>query len=137
MRLRAALPERPEMTRTRWWIGACLAALLLLGPTSGWPHAYLVKSAPARRAVLLRAPTRVQLWFNERLEPRFSRVSVWDREGKQVDSGDVQVGPDELIRLSVGVPPLAPGTYTVKFRVLSVDGHVVEDQFLFTIRESQ
>jgi hypothetical protein len=30
--------------------------------------------------------------------------------------------------LSVGIPPLAPGTYTVRYRVLSVDGHVVESE---------
>jgi methionine-rich copper-binding protein CopC len=45
------------------------------------------------------------------------------------------VGPDDLKRLSVGVSPLAPGTYTVRYRVLSVDGHVVESEFSFTIRE--
>ena len=35
--------------------------------------------------------------------------------------------------------PLAwsPGIYTVKFRALSVDGHVVESQFPFTVRESR
>ncbi len=109
---------------------------LVLAPAVAWPHAYLVKSAPTRRAVLLRAPARVQLWFNERLEPQFSRVSVWDRDGKQVDQGDAMVGPDDPTRLSVGVSSLAPGTYTVKFRVLSVDGHVVEDQFPFTLRGS-
>jgi methionine-rich copper-binding protein CopC len=86
--------------------------------------------------VLLHAPTRVQLWFNERLEVQFSHLSVWNRDGKQVDHGDVQVGPDDLKLLSVGVGPLAPGQYTVKFRVLSVDGHVVEQQFPFTIRGS-
>ena len=109
---------------------------LLLTPAVGWSHAYLVKSAPARRAVLLRAPARVQLWFNERLEPQFSRVSVWDGSGKQVDLGVAQVGPDDPTRLSVSVSPLAPGTYTVKFRVLSVDGHIVENEFPFTIRSS-
>jgi methionine-rich copper-binding protein CopC len=113
-----------------------LTAVLLLAPVVAWAHAYLVKSSPARRAVLLHAPTRVQLWFNERLEAQFSHLSVWNRDGKQVDHGDVQVGPDDLKLLSVGVGPLAPGQYTVKFRVLSVDGHVVEQQFPFTIRAS-
>jgi methionine-rich copper-binding protein CopC len=113
---------------------AVLLALVLLVPGLAWPHAYLVKSSPARRAVLSRAPTEVQLWFNERLEPRFSRLSVWDSEGQQVDTGDGQVGP-EPTRLSVRVQPLTPGSYTVKFRVLSVDSHVVEEQFSFTIRE--
>jgi len=113
-----------------------LLALLVLSPAVAVPHAYLVRSAPARRAVLLRAPARVQLWFNERLESQFSRVSVWDGNGKQVDLGDAQVGPNDTTGLSVGISPLVPGTYTVKFRVLSVDGHIVEGEFPFTLRAS-
>jgi copper resistance protein C len=30
---------------------------------------------------------------------------------------------------------LAPGKYSVKFRVLSVDGHVVESTFDFTVKD--
>lgn len=112
-----------------------IVTVLLLAPEVGWPHAYLVKSSPARRAVLVRAPTEVQLWFNERLEAAFSRLTVVDGDGRQVDAGDVRVGPDDPKRLSVGVAPLAPGTYTVRYRVLSVDGHIVESEFSFTIRE--
>ena len=116
-------------------IHAALAALLvLLLPADGWSHAYLVRSAPAARTTVGRAPERIQLWFNERLEPAYSRVSVWSRDGKQVDTGDVEVAASEPTRLSVGVPALPAGTYTVKFRVLSVDGHVVEAEYAFTVR---
>jgi copper resistance protein C len=111
-----------------------LFALLLLGPVSSWPHAYLVKSSPTRRAVLSRPPTRVQLWFNERLEAQFSQLSVWDASERQVDNQDVQVDADDAKKLSVGVSDLPSGTYHVKFRVLSVDGHIAESDFPFTIR---
>jgi hypothetical protein len=119
------------------WVVAGLLALLTLAPGIGWSHAYLVKSVPARRAALSHSPARVQLWFNERLEASFSHLSVWDHEGVQVDLGDAEVGLDDPKRLSVGVPPLAPGAYTVKYRVLSVDGHIVESHFSFTVRGSQ
>jgi hypothetical protein len=99
-----------------------------------WGHAQLLKSVPARRAVLSRPPERVQLWFNERLEPAFSQLLVWDRNGTQVDLKDAQVGPDDSKRLSISLPTLEPGVYLVKFRVLSVDGHVVASEFPFTIR---
>ncbi len=124
------------MMRARWIVVGLFGFLLLL-PGVAWPHAKLVKSVPARRATVSRTPERVQVWFNERLEAEFSRLSVWDHEGKQVDLGDVKVGPNDPRKLSVGVPPLEPGTYTVKFRVLSVDGHVVEGEFPFTIRGSR
>jgi methionine-rich copper-binding protein CopC len=120
-----SVPRRPVLAAL---------ALLLLVPAEGWSHAYLVRSTPAARAVVGRSPERVQLWFNERLEPAYSRVSVWDREARRVDVGDVEVGPTERTRLSVGLPPLPAGTYTVKYRVLSVDSHVVEGEFRFTVR---
>ncbi|HXH13272.1 MAG TPA: copper resistance CopC family protein [Alphaproteobacteria bacterium] len=116
------------------WFRNLLIALLLLLPVGAWTHAVLVKSSPARRAVLSQPPARVQLWFNERLEARFSQLTVWDADGHQVDAQDVQVGPDDAKRLSVGLADLASGMYTVKFRVLSVDGHVVEGEFPFTVR---
>jgi len=111
-----------------------LLGLLLLAPAIGWTHAVLVKSSPARRAMLVRAPARVQLWFNERLEPAFSALAVVDATGQQVDLKDVRVGPDDPRLLSVSLPPLSPGTYTVRFRVLSVDGHIVESEYPFTLR---
>jgi methionine-rich copper-binding protein CopC len=111
-----------------------VAALGVGPPAPAWSHAYLVRSTPVVRAVVGRAPERVQLWFNERLEPAYSRVSVWTGAGERVDAGDVQVAPTEPTRLSVGVPPLPAGAYIVKYRVLSVDGHVVEAQFGFVVR---
>ena len=118
-------------------VGAGIIALLLLTPSLGSAHAYLVKSAPARRAVLFTSPTRIQLWFNERLEPRFSSLSVVDANGKRVDLGNAQVVVEDPKQLTVGITTLTPGVYSVKFRVLSVDGHVVENSFPFTIRETQ
>jgi len=118
--------------------GVLLVALtLVLTAAESWAHAVLVRSSPTARATLSRPPERVLLWFNERLEPAYSRASVWDTLGQQVDAADAVVDTGEPTRLSVGLPGLKPGTYTVKFRVLSVDGHLVESQFPFTVRESR
>jgi methionine-rich copper-binding protein CopC len=108
--------------------------VLLLVPALGQAHASLVKSVPARRAVLTRPPDRVQLWFNEPIEPRFSRVSVWNAAGQQVDLSDLRVDPGNPKLLSVGLPAsLPPGAYAARYRVLSVDGHVVEGELPFTL----
>ena len=118
------------MTRASRWRGGALAVALLAGLACPAPparaHASLVRSTPAHRAVLGQMPDRVQLWFNERLEPAYSTVSVWNEAGAQVDGGDVAVGPDDSRRLSVTVEARQSGLYTVKYRVLSVDGHIVE-----------
>jgi methionine-rich copper-binding protein CopC len=51
-----------------------------------------------------------------------------------VDAGDARVTESEPTELSVRVPPLPAGAYTVKYRVLSVDGHLVESEFVFSVR---
>jgi methionine-rich copper-binding protein CopC len=126
------------MTRGR---GGALALALLAwlacpAPPAG-AHASLVRSTPAHRAVLGQMPERVQLWFNERLEPAYSTVSVWTEAGAQVDGRDVLVGPDDPRRLSVTVESRQSGLYTVKYRVLSVDGHIVDSRFTFTVKTSR
>jgi copper resistance protein C len=117
----------------RQLIPAGLAALVLW-PAAVLAHAVLVKSVPAQRAVLAESPPRVLLWFNERLEPAYSKASVTNEAGAQVDLRDVAVSAEDPKRLAVSLPPLVPGRYTVSFRVLSVDGHVVESTLTFTVK---
>ena len=114
-----------------------LLGFFLLIPSTVSAHAYLVKSVPAGRATLFNSPEKIQLWFNERLEPKYSYASVHDPAGKRVDSDNAQVLAEDPKQLSIGVKNLPAGRYTVKFRVLSVDGHVVEQSFPFTIREAK
>ena len=119
------------------WVAAALALALLAGAPTVDParaHAVLVRSAPSHRAVLGRPPERVDLWFNEKLEPAYSTVSIWNEAGGQVDERDAKVAPDDPRRLSVSFAARASGQYTVKYRVLSVDGHIVDSRFTFTVK---
>lgn len=108
-----------------------LAALL---PAVAQAHAFLVRSAPPKRAVLRDPPQQVELWFNERLEPSFAALALSGSGGTDVVTEQPLVAPDDRKRLTLQLPPLKPGTYTVRYRVLSVDGHVAEDSFTFTVR---
>jgi len=73
------------------------------------------------------------VWFTENLEPAFSTLEVWDKEGKRVDAGPAEVSPTSPAMLQVPVKALGPGTYRVKWRVLSVDTHVTEGEFTFHV----
>jgi methionine-rich copper-binding protein CopC len=119
----------------RLWV--LVFCILLVSPSTVLPHASLIKSVPARRAHIFRSPPQIQLWFSERLEARFSSLRVIDSGGKRVDLGNVAVDTNDPKRISVGVKPLVPGLYKIRFRVLSVDGHIVENEFSFTIRDTQ
>ena len=114
-------------------IRSSLFLVLLLASSGLWAHAYLVKSAPAQRAVLYRSPASIQLWFNERLEPRYSSLSLSDAGGKPVQTGKAEVSSEDPKQLSAPIKSLPPGRYLIKYRVLSVDGHIVQDQFPFTV----
>ena len=115
---------------------AGLAFVLILVtalPLNASAHAALVKSSPARGTTLLQHPQRVELVFSERLEPAYSTVEVVDAANQPVDLRDGSLSPADSRWLTVSLPPLTAGKYTVRFRVLSVDGHVVQSEFPFTI----
>jgi len=119
----------------RLWV--LVFCILLVSPSTVLPHASLIKSVPARRAQIFKSPPQIQLWFSERLEARFSSLRVIDSSGNRVDLDNVAVDTNDPKRISVGVKPLVPGQYKIRFRVLSVDGHVIEDEVPFTIRDTQ
>lgn len=125
----------PARSRIRLPHAAALTlAALLATPLGAAAHALLAKSDPARRAVLSKPPAQVRLWFNERLEPAFSSLSVHDAAGNPVTTASAQVAPEDPKRLQLALPSLPAGTYTVRYQVLSVDGHTVNSSFTFTIR---
>jgi methionine-rich copper-binding protein CopC len=114
-------------------LGVALLVGVGLRVTTSEAHASLVASAPAQRATIAHPPPRVVLTFNERLEPAYTRVSVWDAGGQQVDLKDAALDSENQKIVNVSLPPLPPGRYTVRYRVLSVDGHIVEASFVFSV----
>jgi copper transport protein len=110
------------------------AAFMLGRAPAVWAHADLVRSEPPANSVLSQPPERVTIWFTEPLEPQFADIQVLDAGGQRVDNGDTAVDPQDRTRLSVSLPPLAEGIYTVAWRnVSTVDGHKVRGNFLFSI----
>jgi copper resistance protein C len=109
------------------------AAVVLAGAAAAAAHATLVRSVPASRASVRQPPGRVELWFSERLEPAFSTASAWSATGARVDRQDASVAADDPKRLAMTLSGAVPGRYTVRYRVLSVDGHVTEGSFSFTV----
>ncbi len=113
---------------------ALVLAAAAVMPMPADAHALLVRTSPPKRAVLRDPPKQVELWFNERLEPAFATLTVSDGAGAPVSGAQATVGGNDRKRITVELPPLAPGSYVVRFRVLSVDGHVAEDSFGFSVR---
>jgi methionine-rich copper-binding protein CopC len=126
-------------------LAAALTLALLLGaPPVTLPraaaHAIVLESVPARDAVLDRAPERVILRFNSKIEKRLSRITL--ATGKEApvpvsiltDGADSDQQPDRLV---VPLRPLPPGGYVLRYKVLSADGHITEGALKFTVTGRQ
>jgi methionine-rich copper-binding protein CopC len=115
-------------------LGAAVAlAALLLGAGVAWSHAFLERAEPRVGSTVKSAPSQVRAWFTQELEPAFSTLEVVNEKGERVDRGPAQVDASSRALLLVPLKPLGPGTYRVKWRVLSVDTHVTEGDFTFRV----
>jgi methionine-rich copper-binding protein CopC len=113
---------------------ALLFAMAALPAAGAWAHAFLEHAKPPVGSSVASAPAQVSLQFTQRLEPAFSRVQVLDPAGKRVDRDDAKVAADDPTTLVVSLSALGPGRYVVKWRVLSVDTHVTEGDYAFTVQ---
>src|SRR6266702_356385 len=117
-----------------------VAVLLALGlafafPAASEAHAILLRSDPAKDAVLPVAPSQVRMWFSEALNPAFSTAVVVNGANKRVDIGNALVSPSDPTEMDVTLKPnLPPAVYVVIYRTDSnVDGHILTGSFLFSV----
>jgi len=111
---------------------ALSVALIVIGAVAH-AHAVLDHASPAVGSTVATAPAVLSLSFTQEIEPAFSKVSVTNAAGQRVDLENIQVPPGAPAELRVGLRSLPPGTYTVSWRVVSVDTHPTEGRFQFTI----
>lgn len=117
------------------WRFVLLALLAFVGSLAASAHGYVVRSIPADRSALERPPTRLQYWFSEDLEPRFSEIHLRDQSGAIIASGAVDEKNHALLTLR---PPadLGDGAYIVELRpAFASDGHVIAESRVFFVGE--
>jgi methionine-rich copper-binding protein CopC len=109
------------------------AVWLLLPCVPALAHARLLQEEPANGAALAKSPDRVELRFSEPVEAEFSPLEVRNPEGERVDKDNARVDPDDARVLIADLEELPEGSYTVDWRVTSIDGHVVEGRYEFAV----
>ncbi len=118
-------------------LGVCLAllvlALMLLAPLPVAAHTSLLQTDPTPNTTLDHSPELITLHFDEPLQPGFSKITLFDATQRPVtQSANPAAGTDPSV-LTIGVPKLITGVYSVIWQVLSPDGHVVRGAYVFTV----
>ena len=107
-----------------------LSLVMALGTATARAHAFLDHANPLVGSTVAKAPREVALTFTQNLEPAFSSVQVTDAKGARVDQGKAQISGNTM---RVGLKPLAPGAYRVRWHAFSVDTHKTEGNFSFHV----
>lgn len=115
-------------------INTLLLTTALVCPILAQAHAILVKSQPAKDETVAEAPKRIDLWFNDPVRSEYKALAVIDSEGKRVDNHEVEQSLTDGSNIHATVQDLVPGTYTVRYRVVSQDTHIVTGKFQFTVK---
>jgi methionine-rich copper-binding protein CopC len=118
---------------------AALATLLLgVSALTAWRapfHLHLVKSAPAANASVAAAPDSIRLWFSQPPELKLTTVKVTGPGSATIALAPLTKGDSALVVAAVK-GRMAVGAYTVVWRTMSKDGHVVRGTFAFKVGAS-
>lgn len=114
---------------------APFAAALLLAPAPAFAHDVLIDSNPEDGAALDTVPEEVVLTFNNSpiAGGSGSAIVVTGPDGAENQEGELEFDGTDV---SVGLAPLGEaGEYGIAYRVVSSDGHPIQDTLTFSVSE--
>lgn len=106
-----------------------LLLLLLALPSMAWGHAEYKEASPGKGEVVTTEINEINLIFSTNIEA-LSTLELLDSNGNVVE-GEVTAEGDQLH--AAFAAPLPSGNYTVNWRTLGVDGHVLHGDYTFTV----
>lgn len=113
----------------RYLLLAALLAVSPIGPASA--HAILMSSEPALHGTIPAGQTRIVLRFNSRIDPARSQVLLRHPDRTETP---LPIEPGTAADTLAASAALPPGSYTVRWQVLAVDGHITRGDVPFTVR---
>ena len=113
------------MKRLVGLFGAC--ALAAAGVV--YAHAHLLQATPADGSVLTQAPSAFALKFNEAATLTALTIQKGSQAPQKVDG----LPNKPAAQFNIPAPKLDAGDYTLNFRVLSDDNHVVSGSIKFKV----
>jgi len=113
-------------------------AVIFLGlvAPSAQAHSELVSSNPSASTTIQELPGQIELEFNEELLNlgTGNSVSIISPSGEDLGMGETSTEGTKIVRLLNTTSET--GTFEVKYRVASADGHVLNGSYTFDLTES-
>ena len=107
---------------------AALCAWLLF-PLMAGAHAHLETTQPANGSVINAPPANFLLKFSEPVRlTSLSLLKAGAREPQKIAALPTAASA----QITIPAPTLLPGSYELRYRVVSADGHIVSDSVHFT-----
>lgn len=121
-------------TLSRRWRIITLIATFFTTPAV-LAHAHLQGHYPPADVHVSAAPQALTLNFSEGIEAKFSGLTITDAQQQTIKTGAVKRNESDNKQMIVPLEqPLRPGNYTVKWHVVSVDGHKTHGAYHFTVK---
>ncbi|MDT8840134.1 copper homeostasis periplasmic binding protein CopC [Paraburkholderia fungorum] len=110
------------------------AAAIVSVPAAAFAHGKLESAVPASGSTVDVAPDALRLTFNEDLESTFSTIKVTDASGAPVGKEKAKVDPSNRRVLTLAVPKLSSGSYSVQWAVMTEDAHKTKGTYTFKVK---
>ena len=111
---------------------ATLAGGMLHG-AAALAHAIIVRTSPPQGGTAPGNIGKVDVWSDAAIRNSLAALAVVTAEGARVDKRDAAIDSADGAHVLVSVNPLTPGKYTVRYRALSADGHMVSGAWEFEV----
>jgi len=112
------------------------AVLLGLATPAAIAHSELVSSNPSASTSIQELPQQIELEFNEELLNLGSgnSISIMSPSGEDLGMGETSTDGSRITRLLNTTSEL--GSFEVKYRVASADGHVLQGSYSFNLTQA-
>ena len=97
-------------------------------------HAIVVRTSPPQGGEASGNIGKVDVWYDAGIRDSLAALAVVNEAGERVDKKDAAIDSADPAHVSVGVSAMTSGKYTVRYRALSADGHMVSGTWDFQVK---
>ena len=112
-------------------VAGVMTGMAMLATLPADAHARLLESTPADGSTLQAAPRQLQLLYSE--AARLTALSI-QAAGEAEPRKLTPLPQQPAAKFTIDLPPLAAGSYQIKWRALTDDHHVASGSVSFVVR---